>query len=889
MRGGRPAGFARSAMTGALLLLTALATAGASLPLGAAPEASGIYAETSFACAGSPPLPPSAVNDDYCDCDDGSDEPGTAACRHGSFYCANAGSVPQLIPSALVNDGVCDCCDGSDEWADGSASCPDACRAEAGIIAERLSTHLQAERDAEELGDSLARGLGEHLAELQRAASELDATFQPIIAESEALKKSLSKAQKALKAEAKSDKELVPAEIIPSPDRAQLYCFGVSGTEGEEATTTEAGVVNSTCVAEDACEYICMVSCQDQRTYNGTCVIEDKRFDFDPDAAATEAQMISMKQKYGGGDGGPSQIEMIALDFRVPQEGDSEASAKFLGLRQEMARLQRRAQPVAQAHGEAKTQAEKLETLASKAQLGPGGVYHSLSGQCLNYAQEQFVGTTAVREQWHTFHYDICFFDYVSQHEVKYVDEAATCDESGVCSQERREAEPERQHLGQVIGFMDPATGEFQVGVERLGIERPFWTPSEHLLLFGAGGVCPGGVRRAVAVQFFCGLEAKLLRVTEVRMCAYVAEVSHPGPCDLSVWPASLAALARGSRGEQASELTTALLQKWLPQNVGALRVVDGPLDWASSLRTAREARAFLDGRFRREADDVDTGPLLDASRLVEDTARFYLDVGSTAFAALKQSSVAQQAAGFVFAAVARAEAAAPAKARLLQAEWRPKLAAAVAAAWPAAEKSWRAALASLSAAATSKAGAGLAVWIEGKVEAFETSRPQGRHRAPSDPLGLALLAIYYLALHLLALRLARLALRRFLAALGRCLCRALCCCCPRRCRRGQGPGGARANGKSAANTLALKALDGPWADQDCDKADVTEVLDGLIFWSSGEQSTLECDGSGKLYSAIHGTTLQAVFEDDTIKWDSGIVWVRAAPDAVTPWKTLRE
>jgi len=69
------------------------------------------------------------INDNFVDCDDGSDEPGTDSFPNGTFYCNNSGYISSEIPKWSVGDGICDCCDGSDEWYNKHSNCSNTCLA----------------------------------------------------------------------------------------------------------------------------------------------------------------------------------------------------------------------------------------------------------------------------------------------------------------------------------------------------------------------------------------------------------------------------------------------------------------------------------------------------------------------------------------------------------------------------------------------------------------------------------------------------------------------------------------------------------------------------------------------------------------------------------------
>lgn len=188
--------------------------------LGVVPERASLYDPNKpFTCLdGSKTIPFSQINDDYCDCNDASDEPGTSACLNGQFACENLGYIVQMIPSGRVADGICDCCDGSDEtnYILSNSKCENTCNALALQMKEEdekmkvLTEHgLTKKKELIEQGNQIKKSIEEAIEALQVKRDDLQTEKSRL----EGLKK---------EAEAKANTAKAAQDAVFEEQRAEL-------------------------------------------------------------------------------------------------------------------------------------------------------------------------------------------------------------------------------------------------------------------------------------------------------------------------------------------------------------------------------------------------------------------------------------------------------------------------------------------------------------------------------------------------------------------------------------------------------------------------------------------------------------------------------------------
>jgi protein kinase C substrate 80K-H len=232
---------------------------------GVRPDQHALYAGTEFSCKdGGAKIALAQVNDNYCDCADGSDEPATSACGSSGaqFWCVNKGHHGKYLFASMVNDGVCDCCDGSDE--DGTlAQCTNRCEDVGSEIRRQLQRQIElheaghlkragyAERGAmfregvvarkAELAGKIAE-LDLRLGEMETKKAELETITEAQRAEKEAAEQAAREAEEAAQA-AKAAEDAAAAGVHAAEDASGAAAVDpVPPQQVDEGQAVDAGV-----------------------------------------------------------------------------------------------------------------------------------------------------------------------------------------------------------------------------------------------------------------------------------------------------------------------------------------------------------------------------------------------------------------------------------------------------------------------------------------------------------------------------------------------------------------------------------------------------------------------------------------------------------------------
>ncbi|CAF4901273.1 unnamed protein product [Pieris macdunnoughi] len=460
-----------------------------------------------FTCFdGTNTIPFSYVNDDYCDCFDGSDEPGTSACLNSVFHCTNAGHRPQNIPSSRVNDGICDCCDGTDEYA-APNTCSNTCdelgreaRAQAQQLAELHKAGNSLRLELIEKGNIKRSEMGEQLSQLEKDKIEA----LKIKEEKEALKSDIeAKENEALKvyreAEEKEKErkaELEKEELLK--EATEQFNKYDSDNDGL-LSVNEIRVVNVFDKNKDG-----EVDQEEIQYFFGDSENVDKDT-FVSSVWSLLKPLLMMEE----GMFRPEQDDQEEHDEELPheeeqheqdQEGEEETEdneqhdlniddqindqAKTYD--DETKRLMDEASEARRLYNDAERAVREIESNIRTIQqnlekdYGLNQEYATMDGECLEHEDKEYV-------------YRLCLFDRVTQ---------------------------------------KSRNGGGEVGLGNWGEWGGDGDNKYSIMKYTNGVTCWNGPARMTTVHITCGLETKLTSVTEPYRCEYKIDLTSPAACD---------------------------------------------------------------------------------------------------------------------------------------------------------------------------------------------------------------------------------------------------------------------------------------------------------------------------------------------------------------------
>ncbi|XP_034933878.1 glucosidase 2 subunit beta [Chelonus insularis] len=459
--------------------------------------------EKDFECLdGSRRITFNKVNDDYCDCGDGSDEPGTAACYNGFFFCENTGFRSIYIPSSRVNDGICDCCDASDEYASG-VSCIDNCyelgreaRAEAEKAAELAREGSKIKLEMSQQGQKLRTDNVEKLSQLK--AEYLEA--ERVKKEKEVIKTQAEERESAALEKYKPEPEPIPEETEKPEGKeieAEEYFKKLDSDESKSVTIQELQTRiifdrdGNGVITEEEAMYFLGQDEVNLDEFIEKSWIKIKPFMmkeqglFRPPTGEEDAEELHEDMEEEHGEEDEHELE--------EEEGDhSEAHEEPEKPEEPAIQYDEETQAIINEANEARNQYQEVEKVVMDLQnqirsieakvdrdYGPGEVFATLDGTCYQYTDLEYV-------------YSMCMFGRASQ------------------SAKSGGSEVSLGHWSEWIG---PEHNKYS------------------RMKFDKGLTCWNGPARSTVVDLRCGTENKLVSVSEPSRCEYAMIFTTPALC----------------------------------------------------------------------------------------------------------------------------------------------------------------------------------------------------------------------------------------------------------------------------------------------------------------------------------------------------------------------